>query len=453
MPRRLIELRILPAFAIARLGSSPAPMDNYEFECPDPVGYRQIVSAPTLLVDPVTGALSLKEPSFEVRFRDKDGRIRPVCPFLELWARESGERDLAPLTTSLLRECELEASDVRWRVEVGNIKAYRRTGDTGDQIHADTGIFSDHQPKDLVGKCRNFLEGATLPFGSVQYIAPNEPFPEIRLRFTPAHGFVYGPPSEKADPNVHAVVYDSNKGKWMGYFDPSGTGLDARMVTNPANVYAGYPDDTPAQNQISRGYLDDECDGIVTASLQELSAYARIAAGPPNFAPDSLPIRTIADELEQALEGPQLNGPATEQELEEVREIVRRALETVRLMNTMMMNAYSAQPGVGMARMDTADVNRAPEPIFDPTLVDSAALRARHEHVLLALESGTLTWFASVLREYDQVGNLSATGRHKMPAMMRGADSRYLALTRRQLDKVRATAKMILRTSGHEERP
>lgn len=439
MRKKLIELRVLPSFAIARLGSSSSPMDNYDFDCSDAVGFRNIVGAPTLLVDPATGSLSLKDTPFQVRFRDEEGRIRPVAPFLELWAREAGDEDLAPLTTSLLEECGLNASDVCWRVEVGNIKAFRRTGDPNDQIHADSGFFSDHQSKSLNGSCKNFVDRASIPYGSVRYIAPNEVFPAIRLRFTPAKGLVYGPVGEDSDPNVHAAVYDSLKGKWKGYFDASGAGIDARLVTNPGNVYAGYQDDTPAQNWISRGYLDDECDGFVTAQLGALNAFARIAAGPPNFAPDSLPIRTIADELEQALEGPALTAPVTAADLEDVRDIVHRALDTVRLMNTTVMNTTSR----GMARMDALDVSRALEPIFDPTLVDSAALRGRHERVLLSLESGTLTWFASVLREYDRTGDLTAAGRHKMPVMMRGADGRYLALTRRQLDKVRLSAKRI----------
>src|SRR4029077_21055486 len=174
-------------------------------------------------------------------------------------------------------------------------------------------------------------------------------------------------------------------------------------------------------NWVSRGYLDDECDGTVSVKLGKLTAFARIAAGPPSFAPDSMPVRTVGDEIEQALGGPTLDTPATDEDLDEVRDVVRRALETVRLMNTTQMNAYSKQPGVGMARMDTADVNRAPEPIFDPTLADSLAVQARHERVLLALESETLAWFASVLRDYDRAGDLSDSGRHKMPAMMRGA--------------------------------
>jgi len=46
-----------------------------------------------------------------------------------------------------------------------------------------------------------------------------------------------------------------------------------------------------------------------------------------------------------------------------------------------------------------------------------------------------------VLRDYDEVGDLSDLGRRKMPAMMRGADGRYLALTRRQVNLIRALAR------------
>jgi hypothetical protein len=444
MPKDIVELRILPPFAIARLGSSAEPMDNYDFEYPDPVGYRRIVAAPTLHVDPKEGTVSLENPPFAVSFRDAKGLIRPVCPFLEVWARCAGEADLVPLTRQLLTEAGLTPADVKWQVQVGNIKAYRRTGNPNDRIEAHTEEFSDHAPQTLAGTCPNFVANASIPFGSVRYLAPGDEFPEIRLRFTPATGKVYGPTGTDPDPNVDAVVYDAAKGKWPGYFDASGTGLDARKVTIPGAVYAGYADKDG--NWVSRGYLDDECDGTVSVKLGKLTAYARIAAGPPSFAPDSMPVRTVGDEIEQALGGPTLDSPATDEDLDEVRDVVRRALETVRLMNTTQMNAYSKQPGVGMARMDTADVNRAPEPIFDPTLADSLAVQARHERVLLALESETLAWFASVLRDYDRAGDLSDSGRHKMPAMMRGADSRYLALTRRQVNRIRATADMVLKS-------
>jgi hypothetical protein len=344
----MVELRILPPFAIGRLGSSAEPLDNYDFQYPDPVGYRRIVGADTLLVND-DGTLRWKPEPFEVKFRDEQGLIRPLCPFLEVWVRHSGERDLVPLTDRILQAQGLGTTDVRWRVEVGNIKAYRRTGDPNDRIRADTQEFSDHTPRELKGECANFVDGASIMLGSVRYLVPAGEFPGIRLQFTPAAGKVYGSTGSEGDPNISSEVYDAAKGNWIGYFDASGTGLNARKTTNPNNVYAGYTD---GDNWISRGYLDDECDGTVTVSLGELSAYARIAAGPPSFAPDSMPVRTVGDEIEQALKGPSLDRPATEEDLESVRDVVRRALETVGLMNSGQMNKFSTQPGVGMARMD-----------------------------------------------------------------------------------------------------
>jgi hypothetical protein len=112
---------------------------------------------------------------------------------------------------------------------------------------------------------------------------------------------------------------------------------------------------------------------------------------------------------------------------------------------------FSKQRGVGMARMDNLDVNRAGTPIVDAALADGLAIRARHERVLLALESGSLAWFARVLREHDEVGDLTDDGRRKMPALMRGADARHLALTRRQVNKVRTAAEYILRNAKGED--
>jgi aspartokinase-like uncharacterized kinase len=72
-----------------------------------------------------------------------------------------------------------------------------------------------------------------------------------------------------------------------------------------------------------------------------------------------------------------------------------------------------------------------------PALVDSVALENLHQSLLVALRSGTAPWFADVLRDYDEIGDLSDRGRRKMPAMMRGADGQHLTLTRRQIDLIR----------------
>ncbi|HWY52772.1 MAG TPA: hypothetical protein VNW27_00035 [Candidatus Bathyarchaeia archaeon] len=458
----ITEIRILPPFAIARLGSSADPMDNYCLEIVDPIGPRHITHAETLLVDRQTAEARAKARPFEVKFRDADGNVRPVAPFLEVWALLAGSDELVPLTLDVLRQSGLTPADVKWSVQTANIKAFRRTGDSNDRILAQTGLFNDHGVKPLCGECFNFLDKQSISLGSVQYIKPNAAFPEIRLRFTPAAGKVYGPPPPDGKPpdgNLAGEVYDARKGHWRGWKDPADPKtepiLDIRRVTNPGNVYAGT-DLSDGSHRLSWGYLDDECDGIVDVEItvggKRLNAYARIAAGPPTFAPDSLPLRTVYDELEQAMYGPELESEVTREEVEQVKQIVRRALETVRLMNTAQMNKYSSQRGVGMARMDNLDVKRAPTAILDPTVADSLAIRSRHERVLLALESGSLAWFARVLREHDEVGDLTDDGRKKMPALMRGADARHLALTRRQVNKVRAAAEYVLRNTPAEGR-
>jgi hypothetical protein len=460
----ITDIRILPPFAIARLGSSNDPMDNYCLEIIDPIGPRHITHAETLLVDRETGEARPKARPFDVKFRDAHGNVRPVAPFLEVWALLAGSDELVPLTVDVLLQAGLTPADVKWSVQTANIKAFRRTGDPNDRILAQTGLFNDHGVKPLCGECFNFLDKKSISLGSVQYVKPNTAFPGIRLRFTPAAGKVYGPPPPDGKPpdgNLAGEVYDTRKGNWKGYQDAADAKtdkiLDIRKVTNPGNVYAGTDSTDPDNpHRVSWGYLDDECDGIVdveiTVSGKRLTGYARIAAGPPTFAPDSMPVRTVYDELEQAMYGPELTSDVTGKEVEQVRQIVRRALETVRLMNTGQMNKFSKQRGVGMARMDSLDVNRAGTPIVDPAIADSLAIRSRHERVLLALESGSLAWFARVLREHNEVGDLTDDGRKKMPALMRGADARHLALTRRQVNKVRAAAEYVLRNTPVEDR-
>jgi hypothetical protein len=442
-------IRIFPPLAVARLGSSPVPLENYDLKIPDAVSPRKIVPAPTLLIDE-EGNLTEILSAGPVSFRDGAGLIHPVAPFFEVWVQLEGSDDWTQLTKQVLTDHGVNTDAVVWKVSVGNHKVYRRTADPDDRIEAVTGDFSDHRRHELLGESKHFIPNESLPLGHVQYIKPSDEHPEVRLRFTPAHGKVYGSADDPSDPYVVKPLY---VGKWRGYSEPDTpkNNYDGRRLTNPAQIFAGYdiPDQsTPGVSlHVSYGYIDDECDGIVEVSLKigqgSFTAHARVAAGPPTFAPDSKPVRTVADELEQALLGPTVI--AAPEEIESVKDIVRRALETVRLMNTAQMNKASVKTrGVGMARMDSLDYARQSEPIFAPEVADSLAIRTRHERVLLALESGSLAWFARVLREYDEVGNLTDDGRRKMPGMMRNADGRHLALTRRQVAKVKAMAEFIV---------
>jgi hypothetical protein len=442
------SIRIFPPLAVARLGSSPVPLENYDLEIPDAVSPRKIVPATTILVDHDGNVKEMKSAG-SVAFRDSEGLIHPVAPFFEVWAQTENSEEWLPLTKGLLEANNLRPDDVRWKVSVGNHKIFRRTNDLRDRIDAVVDQITDHRSHELQGQCKNFLDSEYLPLGFVQYPKPSDEYPEIRLRFTPAHGKVYGSQSSEPDPFVVKALYDPKKGHWKGYRETYNPKNDyyGRRLTNPAQIFAGYDTPSPSDQQfhVGYGYVDDECDGVVEASLNigenTVTAFARVAAGPPTFAPDSLPIRTVADELEQALLGP--DAAASHNEIEAVKDILRRALDTVRLMNTAQMNEAGTVRGVGMARMDILDYARQSTPIFDPEVPDSLAVRARHERVILALESGSLAWFARILREYDKVGDLTDEGRRKMPGMMRNADGRHLALTRRQVSKVKAMAEYI----------
>jgi hypothetical protein len=422
------ELRILPPLSIARLGAASTPMDNYDVivDPQDPLGYRALRPAETFKVDTKSGEITSTFVPPRLAFTE-DRKARPVAPFLEVWAvTDENEDVLEPLTLSMLEAAGATPADVRWSVHVANHKVFRRTGDIADQVEAVIPDFADHDRHPLLGTCTNFWPEKSIPFGHAQYIKPTAAHPEIRLRFTPAAGFVYGssqttpPATAPTDANLRDVVYDASRGKWLGYQD-EGPG-----VTQPGGIYAG-----DAQGR-SRGYLDDGCDGIVRVALSAggatLSTFARVGAGPPTYAPDAVPIRTIADELEQALLGPSVT--PEEATLERVEEIVRRAFETVRLMNTDAMNRG------GMAGHDVGE-GRRQDPIMARSLVGDVALANLHQSLLVALRSGAAPWFGDVLRNYDEIGDLSDHGRRKMPAMMRGADGRHLALTRRQVELIR----------------
>src|SRR4029450_9793657 len=95
---------------------------------------------------------------------------------------------------------------------------------------------------------------------------------------------------------------------------------------------------------VSRGYLDDACDGIVEVRLKvkgraPLEAAARIAASPPAVVPDSLFLRTLADDLEQVIHGPDVpRGETPAETRARALDIIRRAFETVRFLNVAVMN-------------------------------------------------------------------------------------------------------------------
>ena len=460
---KIRELRILPPFAIGRLGSADDPQDNYTImDNPnEPLGYRKIVPEKTLRVSKSTGeivdATVPKTISFKI-----DGKIRPVAPFLEVFAvLEDVQTDknlspeMVPLDGALLEKLRASQAKVEWNVSVANLKVMRRTGDPEDMVTASTGWFADHDDHVLLGSCKNFVPGGQINFGHVRFIRPNEKFGEIRLRFTPAHGLIYGPhrttdpTTRQPDPAIPAerAIYDPSK-DWVGF------GNDPDKVANqtlPPSLYAIEPPAPSWLNNniaVSRGYLDDACDGFVEVRLtlptgKQFTAAARICAAPPAVVPDSLFIRSLADDLEQVIYGPEV--PRLEPfEVTRARalNIVRRAYETVRFMNVVVMNGnnFKGRPALlldSMPEEEAADTERAIRPIMAPGSVDTLGIMTLHEQVFAALRGGAAPWFLKILRRPDEVADFTDRGRRKMPALMCGADNSYLALTYRQIDSIR----------------
>ncbi|MCJ7932085.1 MAG: hypothetical protein MUW56_00205 [Chryseobacterium sp.] len=474
---KILELRILPPIAIGRLGSSDTPLSAYDLGLSEdkPLDFRTIIPQETFSIDQVTGKITSEFPN-HINFKksptiqSKDGVIHPVAPFLEVFARtDEDDKNLVPLTKSLLEKAGLHVENISWDVEVGNIKIFRRTGKADDKIYAKISGITSHDLQPLLGECANFLPHKKLPLGSVQFIAPTDEFPEIRFRFTPAAGKVYGSScfrdeSEskryQPDPIINSddlVIYDETKG-WRGYCEKSKV---EPTYTNPAQIFAGYS--LANDDRISWGYLDDECDGFVSVHLTgggyDLTARAHISAGPPAFAPDTLPVRVVSDELEQILLGPEVEG---EVDIDQAEEIVRRAFETIRLMNTAVMNGNSYEgiqnAASTMVRQNTNDFGRLYEPIMATSIVDNLALRALHERVFGGLTTGAAAWFVDALRRPEEIGDLSSPTLRKMPALMRGADGRALTFTRRQISMViRAAAGAMFKDSQdkdtHEKSP
>lgn len=446
----LHEIRMLPGVTIARLGSSPSPMDNYSTKA-DGSDFRDLEPAETLIVNPDSGEITDAVTPQTVRFRDARGRIRPVCPFLELWGRFDEDEDLRPVTNQDLEDLNLSTTDVKWSINLGGLKIFRRTGDPADRIMAilSADQLTSHARMELEGKCPNFkTETTKITMGWVQYIRPTDEFPEIRMRFTPPPGLVYGHrvvkktirsrdgslqeidiiPSERA-------IYDPMKGRWDNHSDgdqPNNPTPRARYATSPQEIYAR------SSRGRQLGYFDDVGDAIISASIENIGvAQARIAVGPPDFAPDSYSTRTVQDEILQITEGaiPSLVSA------DDVIDIVQRALETLRLMNTELGNSIFV--------FWRPDVN---SPIFDkPEKVEYFSVRDKHERVLANLQGlkapadsaerkvahGELALISSMLREFDRAADYDSDNMQRMPAMMRDSSGEMLTLTRRQINSIR----------------
>jgi hypothetical protein len=431
------EIRLLPPLAIGRFGGSAEPMHNYDVEINSATDYRDLVPAETLLLDPGSGEVVAKQTPPVVRFKDGAGLVKPVCPFIEVWARYDETGDFLPLTLVELQDLGLSPAALSWDVTFANLKVLRRTGEPADRVTAALSGVTDHQRHSLEGRAVNFKSGQSIHFGFVQYVKPTATHPEIRFRFTPPAGLVYGTNPDSIVP-ANRAVYDPVRGTWDTHNDDnpepaSAPDPRAHISTSPGGIYAN-------RQGRSLGYLDDASDGIVTVMLtlsgnRRLGSFSRLCAGPPAFAPDSFPVRTMGDELEQMAHGPDVSGVNAE----EVLDIVRRAVETVRLTDTDLQNEvwgreFDAFPA------PFSDTEAAPQTTssIHTGLLDglSKGLKAPANSPARSAAHFTLSQIDGILRDFDKAADHTRAGRRRMPALMRGADGMNLALNRRQRSKI-----------------
>lgn len=371
----LIHIYFLPPAAVGRLGGSSRPLENFEWRADPTVhGAAQNVIEPATTLDVAEdGTVTPYRPDV-IRFRDGVS-LRPVAPFFELWAliqyREDdphpmlvaagakpGEERDVPLTASLLRAMGGAAASISYTVHLGNRKAARRTGHDGDRFEAVVHVRGDdHERKPLLA-CTPPQPGVEplvwadrrIPLGTFQVMRPVRrtdlgiDLDVLRVRYTPATGQVYGPPSAieavgTTIPSIFEIAPPANrmlnpKSEWLRY-DGSYS-----KYTNPEpwDTYDGADQD---QN-IAWGVVDDTCDGTIEASvvvrMQRYTAAARLLVGPPDYAPDRRPFLSLADDLadrdNDPMEATLAERDAGMDELKtSVADLFERVFETASLIN------------------------------------------------------------------------------------------------------------------------
>ncbi|MFO1323632.1 MAG: hypothetical protein U1F15_06170 [Burkholderiales bacterium] len=494
----LTKIFIAPPLGIARVGASATPCVAFHWGpndlSPHGTGTTSLVPAETLELA-ADGTVTSHVPR-EIVFRDRQG-IRPVCPFFELhaeWTAADGSPHSGPVTVALLQEWGAQLADVRWQVEVANLKPYHYTFEAGDRIVGRAEVAANHHAETTVAgvspaDAAQPLVRAShpMPLGTIQAAKPSADFPELRLRYTAPHGLIYGPTDLRArlasmdfdldvdgdTPNADWRAFTLPPGRltlnpqaaWCRYIPEQATLgplRDADYRNTPggllATVYMPIPwqQGTPTL-ECSLGLVDDVVDGIITCRLtaggREFAAIARIVVGPPDFAPANRPPVSLADNLADRDDRASVRAAQawTKDELGElVLDILERAFETSTLMNRDYQNYRASGTNVDEAAnlgtrspFDNDDLREMLWPVPDPALVTEA-----RTHALALSEAGTrkhrryaaLEYMEDRFREnpalFDQWIRRPVDRNpffdRRMPALMRGSDGRPLHLTRRQ---------------------
>lgn len=371
----LQNIFFLPPMAVARVGGSATPVDSYEWQTDHEAhGAAKTVVRPAVTLDVAEdGSVSSRLPG-EIRFKDDDGKIRPVAPFFELWATvqdsETGETSDQPVTTALLASQGLQTDDLHFEVRAANRKAERRTSSPTCAFIGRVEVNgSDHGRHRLdavsphtAGEVPLVPADHPIPLGTFQVLRPDAAGggldehgvdrSTVRVRFTPPTGQVYGPPSTTEAPaspvppgvadsarsqygRIHQIVPPENRilnedTPWSRYIMLTGEWEDSQ----PQDGYDG----ANVGDSRSWSVVDDTCDGEIVAVLgvdhRRLLGRARFFTGPPDYAPDRRPIYSIADDLAERELAPPVIGPSDRDALiGEVTDVFKRAFETASLFN------------------------------------------------------------------------------------------------------------------------
>lgn len=335
--------------AVARLGGSDTPLASFTW-VEDPTTH----GAGNTVIQPAT-SLEVQQdgsvrPFLPIAIQFRDGNLlRPIAPFFELWAKVKGQADPVPLTSTLLESSGGSVDGVAYTVSVGNRKAARRTGDDSCAYVAQIAVTgNDHDRHQLLASSQGepplVFANSPIPLGQFQAILPKPgmalgiDLDQLRVRFTPATGQVYGAPGATSDvdpetnqrhemvPAAHRILNPASP--WVGY---NAGGAFNNPV--PADTYDG----ADRGDSRSFGVVDDTCDGlieaVVTAGGARLRAIARVFCAPPDFAPDRRPFVSLADDLIDR------DPPSVEPQedvadaLQRLADLFQRAFETASLAN------------------------------------------------------------------------------------------------------------------------
>ncbi|MGH8933053.1 MAG: hypothetical protein ACRDZO_21110 [Egibacteraceae bacterium] len=469
---------LTPPVAIARLGGSLTPLVAFEWARGDPhtIAETRIRPAWTLDVLP-DGTVAPRMPATIVV---RDGALlRPVAPFLELWALtgDGPPQALAavPVTPDLLASNGASERDLTFTVEAMNLKAARRTGRASLRFGTFPPVEArgdDHRALQLLGSSPPATPqpmipvGRFIPLGQVQVLRPvaqpaDQPWSSavrvdvVRLRFTPARGRFYGPPgaAQVQPPAVPlAQAFLNAAAGWEG------AARSDRVV----------PADTVDERApgVSLGVVDDTCDAQIVAELAlaggPVRCTANVTVGPPQYAPDRRPFLSLADEINDRQHDPGRDAALSDADRAAwVEDLFERAFETASAMDLDFWRAVIARglrpderrsriPGDGVPQPTRAmggedrlrDPEIAiPEPSANIPLPLSERARERHRDLsdLAALES----W----VREHpDRLGEIirapfANTGfSMQMPPFMRNSNALALSLAQWQYDLLMAWA-------------